>query len=111
VSERVRFHLDEHMHPAIAQALRRHGVDVTTTIEAELRTGDDHAQLAFARSEGRILVTDDADFLRFAGLNRDHSGIAFCRRSRLSVGQIINGLLLIYEVMTPTEMAGRVEFV
>jgi len=111
VAERIRFHLDEHVHPAIAQALRRHGVDVTTTIEAALRTGDDEAQLAFARREGRVLVTDDADFLRFASHGQDHAGIAFCRRSRLSVGQIIRGLLLIHEVLSPSEMVGRVEFV
>ena len=31
------FHLDEHMHPAIAAGLRRRGIDVTTTFEAGLR--------------------------------------------------------------------------
>jgi len=33
VSERVRFHLDENVDPDIANAIRRHGVDVTRTAE------------------------------------------------------------------------------
>jgi hypothetical protein len=32
----IRFHLDEHADPAIAEGLRRHGGDVTTTRDAGL---------------------------------------------------------------------------
>ena len=38
MADRIRFHLDEHVDPAIATALRRAGIDVTTTVEAGLRT-------------------------------------------------------------------------
>jgi hypothetical protein len=41
MADRIRFHLDEHVDPAIASALRRAGIDVTTTIGAGLRTKDD----------------------------------------------------------------------
>jgi hypothetical protein len=34
MADRIRFHLDEHVDPAIATALRRAGIDVTTTNEA-----------------------------------------------------------------------------
>ncbi len=49
---------------AIAKALRQRGVDVTTTVEAGLRQKDDLAQLNFAKQEDRVVVTQDADFLR-----------------------------------------------
>lgn len=49
MAERIRFHLDEHVDPDIARALRRHGIDVTTTVEAGLRTRSDPAQLTFIR--------------------------------------------------------------
>ena len=49
--ERVRFHLDEQVDPDVARALRRYGIDVTTTIEAGLRTHSDLAQLEFATRE------------------------------------------------------------
>lgn len=38
MSERIRFHLDENVDPAIALGLRRYGVYVTTTSDVELRT-------------------------------------------------------------------------
>jgi predicted nuclease of predicted toxin-antitoxin system len=57
MADRIRFHLDEHVDPAIANALRRAGIDVTTTIEAGLRTKGDEEHLRFARNEGRVIVT------------------------------------------------------
>jgi hypothetical protein len=46
-----------------------------------------------------------------AAANSAHSGIVICRRQFLSIREIIRGLILIYEVLTPTEMCGRVEFI
>lgn len=81
VAERIRFHLDEHIDPDIAAALRRHGIDVTTTVEAGLRSTGDEAQFEFANS-----------------------------RQSLSIRRIIRGLILIHEVLSPDEIAGRTEF-
>jgi len=41
VSEQIRFHLDEHIDSNIARGLRRYGIDVTTTVDAGLRTKSD----------------------------------------------------------------------
>ena len=61
--ERVRFHLDENVDPDIASALKRAGIDVTTSQEANLLAKNDTVQLHFARTQSRILVTHDDDFL------------------------------------------------
>lgn len=108
--ERIRFHLDEHVDPDIARALRRYGIDVTTTVEAGLRTQSDKAQLEFIRRERRVIVTHDADFLRLSSHTSDHPGIVYCNKTARSLGYIIRRLILIYEVLTPEEIAGRVEF-
>jgi predicted nuclease of predicted toxin-antitoxin system len=108
--DRIRFHLDEHIDPAIADALRHHGIDVTTTVQAGLRTMNDGAQLAFVRSHHRVMVSSDTDFLRVAGSNSDHPGIVFVSSSSGSLGDVIKGLVLIYEVLLPDEMEGHVEF-
>lgn len=108
--DRIRFHLDEQVDPDIARALRRHGVDVTTTVEAGLRTKSDAEQVAFIRASGRVIVTHDADFLRFARTDNDHPGILYCHKTAHSLGEIIRDLILIYEVLTPSEMAGQVRF-
>src|SRR6266446_2932054 len=106
MADRIRFHLEEHIDPAIAIALRRAGIDVTTAIEAGLRTKDDDTHLQFARAEGRTMVTRDQDFLRFASTTLNHSGIIFYTANQ-SMREIIEGLILIYEVMLPKEMVGR----
>jgi len=60
----IAFHLDEQISPALAVALRHRGIDVTTTADANLTGADDRGQLAFAANAGRVLVTQDVDFLR-----------------------------------------------
>jgi hypothetical protein len=110
VSERLRFHLDEHVPQAVAAALRRHGIDVTTTPEAGLRQADDLTHLTFANLEGRVLVTHDADFLRYHSQGITHSGIAYCQKGARTMGQLIETLRLIYEILTPEEMANTIEY-
>lgn len=111
VAERIRFHLDEQADPNIARALRRHGIDVTTTVEAGLRGASDQEQLAYARQERRVLVTHDTDFLRLAGFSADHFGIVYCHKARHSLGDIIRHLLLVYEILSAEEIAGTIEYV
>jgi predicted nuclease of predicted toxin-antitoxin system len=89
--------------------LRRAGIDVTTTNEVWLRTQDDQAHLRFARNEGRVIVTRDQDFLRLASEGVDHSGIVFYTANQ-SIREIIEGLILIYEVLTPDELAEQIEY-
>ncbi|NEQ67678.1 MAG: hypothetical protein F6K21_19660 [Symploca sp. SIO2D2] len=110
VSNKISYHLDEHIKSVIARELRNRGIDVTTTVEVNLRTKSDDSQLAFASREGRVLVTHDNDFLKLAVTNTNHSGIAYCHPTKRSVGQIIEILVLMYEVCTPEDMIGRVEF-
>lgn len=110
MAESIRYHLDEHVDPDIARALRRHGIDVSTTVEAGLRTATDPDHLIFVQREGRVLVTHDADFLRIAAQGVDHPGIAYCQKSARSLGEIIRSLILIHEVLSPEEMAGRVQY-
>ncbi len=110
VSKRVRFHLDENVDPDIARALRRHGVDVTTTVEAGLRMSDDETQWTYAQREERVIVTHDDDFLVLASQSTEHFGVAYCRPHKRSIGEILETLRLIYEVLSPDELRGRVEY-
>lgn len=109
MADRIRFHLDEHIDPAVAIALRRAGINVTTTNEVGLRTKDDMAQLNFARDEVRVMVTRDQDFLALVSGATKHPGVAFYTASK-SLREIIERLILIFEVMTPDEMSGHIEY-
>lgn len=108
--EGIRFHLDENVDPAVALALRRAGIDVTTSQEAGLLAKSDIVQLEFASSQSRVLVTHDDDFLILSCQGISHSGIVYCQKNARSIGDIVRMLILLYEVATPEEMKGRVEY-
>ncbi len=69
----------------------------------------DVQQLAYAIANGRVVFTEDRDFLALAAMN-EHLGIAYCDQNRRSIGQIVRGLELIWEVYEPQEMRKRIEF-
>lgn len=110
MTDRIRFHLDESVDPELAAALRRYGIDATTSVEADLRGVADTAQLAYALRESRVLITHDADFLRLTKSLVAHAGIAYCSRRHRSIGEMIRSLVLIYELLTPNDMANSIEF-
>lgn len=106
----IRFHLDENVDPAIADGLRRRGVDVTTTQEAALLGVEDAAQLAFSSGQGRVLVTHDEDLLSLASRADRHAGIAYCHGESRSIGQVIAALMLIRDCLSADDMRNHVEF-
>jgi hypothetical protein len=106
----IRFHLDEDVDSAIAEGLRRRGIEVTTTPEVGLLGAPDPIQLAHAHAEGRVLFTHDDDHLRLNAQGVERSGIAYCHRLKRSIGEIIDGRALIWELCEPGEMVNRVEY-
>jgi hypothetical protein len=106
----IKFHLDEHVASAVADGLRRRGIDVTTTPEASLIGATDAEQLSYAATNHRVIFTNDLDFLRLHDRGVGHAGIAYCHRQSRSIGEIIGGLELIWEVLEAEEIRSRVEF-
>jgi predicted nuclease of predicted toxin-antitoxin system len=104
MSRTIRFHLDENCTTAIAEGLRRHGIDVTTTPEVGLMGATDEQQAAHALAEGRVIFTQDKDFLRLGAVGVEHAGIVYCRQHKRSIGDIIRGLVEIWENMAPDQM-------
>src|SRR5262245_56730587 len=107
----IRFHLDEHVAHAVADGLRRLGIDATTTTDARLLGDEDADQIAFGLAQGRVIFTEDDDFLVLAKAGVNHAGIAYCRQNTRSIGQIVRALELIWEIYEPVEMINRVEFI
>jgi predicted nuclease of predicted toxin-antitoxin system len=107
----IRYHLDEQMDPDIATALRRAGIDITTSLDQGLLSRPDEEQWDRVRAQGRVLITDDQDFLAIAAAAADHPGVVYCRRTKHSMGEIINFLILCHGVYEAYDMVGRVEYV
>lgn len=100
----IRYYTDEH----VAKAVIR-GLDVLTTPEANNLSMDDEDHLAFALAEGRVIFTQDDDFLKLASLGKANAGIVYAPQ-HTSIGEIIQGLILIYQVLEAEEMIGNIEY-
>jgi predicted nuclease of predicted toxin-antitoxin system len=101
--------MDEHVSKAVIRGLRVRGVDVLSVPEANMLEASDEAHLAFALEKGRVIFTQDADFLRLAAAGHEHAGIVYARQGT-SVGDIIQGLMLIVQVLEAEEMKGKIEY-
>ena len=106
----IRFHLDEHISDSIAAGLRRRGVNVTTSADAGLAGANDTTQLEFAASAGRVMVTQDADYLRLHRQGVAHAGIAYCPQASLTIGEMLRKLTLIYDLLSAEEMTNMIEY-
>src|SRR5947209_13168124 len=95
MSRTIRFHPDENGPRALAVGLRRRGIGVTTTPEAGLLEGADEEQTAFALGEGRVIFTQDEDFLAIQAAGTPHAGVVYCNGDTRSIGDRIRGLILI----------------
>lgn len=87
MTDRIQFHLDENVNSAIASALQRVGVDVSTTVSAGLIGQSDLEQFVFIQQENRVMVTHDDDFLKIVSVRNDHPGIAYCQKDKRSTAR------------------------
>ncbi len=110
MTDRIRLYTDEHVSRAVVNGLRQRGVDVLPVAEAGLLGASDEEHLAFARREERVLFTQDDDFLRLHASGAVHAGLVYTPQ-QTPVGETIQGLMLIHELMTPDEMRGHVEYI
>jgi predicted nuclease of predicted toxin-antitoxin system len=106
---RCRFYTDEHIPKAVIEGLRRRGVDVLSTYEAGMLAAADREHLELAKSQGRIILTQDDAFLRLHATGQEHGGIVYARQ-QTPIGELIRGLMLIYQVLEADEMKGHIEF-
>ena len=109
MAEVIRFHLDESMPNAVADGLRKRDRDVTTSRDAGLISASDEDQLAFARSQNRVLVTRDQDFLSLDAQGVEHAGIVYWTEKR-SLGQLVKDIDSLCFDETAEQIRGAVRF-
>ncbi len=86
----MRFYLDEHLPPALADMLRARGHDCLTTQHAGRTGSSDEDQLTFAAGQHRVLVTfNRTDFLLLSQVwateGHHHAGIILSKQLHASV--------------------------
>ena len=110
MNEVIRFYTDEHVGKAIAKGLRLRGIDVLTCQEAKMLHATDEEHLAFAKTQGRVIFTQDADFIQLHTKGQLHHGIVYTPQGK-RVGDVVNGLTLIHQVLTAEDMINHLEFI
>lgn len=106
---KIRFYLDEHVAKAVVRGLRQRGVDVKTVAEVELLGASDEKHLEFVQLEGRVIFTQDNDFLNLVSQGLSHPGIVYASQ-HTPIRKIISGLMLIHQVLDAADMQNHVEY-
>ena len=106
--------MDVQVHSAITDGLRSRGVDVLTAQEDGSREFSDERLLDRAGELGRVLFTQDMDFLVEAARRQrsgvSFSGIIFGPQQRVSIKGCIEELELVAKGENPGDWINRVEY-
>ncbi len=110
----LKLYMDVHVHRAITVGLRQRGVDVLTAQEDGSDRFDDRALLNRATAIGRVLFTQDEDFLSEAADRQQRGesfvGVIFGRQSEVTIAQYIADLELLAKACEPEEMIDRLQY-
>jgi len=107
-------YLDHNVRGAVVKGLRRRGLDVLTAFEDGHAEFPDAVLLSRAAELGRIVFTQDEDFLIIADQwlrdERHFPGLIYAHQLHATVGQIVEDIQLIAEAATPAEMQDAILF-
>ena len=107
-------YMDVHIPIIVTESLRRKGIDVLTSQEDGTATMDDESLLDRATARGRLLFTQDQDFLRIASARQRAGihfvGVLFAHQQGASLGSIVEDIELIAMCGEPEEFSGRVTY-
>ena len=106
---KIRFYTDEHVALAVANGLRQRGIDTLTARDADTLGFADKEQLAIAHDTGRVVVTNDRDYVILHNAGQAHAGIAYFP-NLVSIGEMISQLVSLHQVFSAEEMVGCLEY-
>lgn len=106
----LRYLLDEHFPTAIADGLRRAGVDAVTVAEVGRLSAADGDHLRWCLAESRIVFTNDVDYLALHANGHEHAGIVWSREQKYTIGEMIDLLELLAFMYYPDDFASRLEY-
>ena len=104
----IKFYLDENISPRIASVLRMDGIDVVSVRDLGMLGDVDENHLGRATKMGRVLCTQDRDFLALHQVNDAHAGIAFADQDKVNFDLWVKYLSALHESRTAEAMQGVV---
>jgi len=103
------------MRHALIVALRKHGVDVTSALEAGMIEEPDAVQLEYAaRAHRAIYSFNIGDFCnlhsQWLADGKSHAGIILASQQQFSIGEQFRRLIKLITAVSSDEMKDRIEF-
>jgi hypothetical protein len=106
--------MDVHAPRSVTTVLRLRGIDVLTAQEDGSAQTEDSGVLKRATELSRILVSQDADLLRegtrLLNEHTEFSGIIYAHQLRVTIGQMVEDLVLIATATSSEEWRGKIEY-
>jgi len=107
----IAFYMDVHVPRAISEQLRLRGVDVLTAQQDGTTEHEDAQLLDRALALGRVVFSQDQDFLVIAAQRQDSgqtfAAIVFAEQRHISIGQCVADLELIGIAGSPDDFTNR----
>jgi predicted nuclease of predicted toxin-antitoxin system len=104
--------MDVHVKRAITTGLRQRSIDVLTAQEDERSRASDEQLLDRAAELGRVLFTQDDDFLAEAKRRQSEGtpfdGVVYAHQLAITIGECIRDLELISHAVQPPELKNQV---
>jgi hypothetical protein len=106
-------YVDENVNRHVTDGVRRQGMDVVTAQERGQKQTDDEILLETATAEGRLMLTNDTDFLRLhhqwmiAG--KSHAGIVYWPQD-MPIGEAVRRLIDYATYTDPADAANMVKY-
>lgn len=104
----LKFYTDTHIAKAVAIQLRNRGVDIIRCEEVNMAEAEDIEHLEYATREGRVIISNDEDFLALDAIWREqgktHAGIMHCRaQGEIAIGIIVKKCIALHENIVSKE--------
>lgn len=112
--EKIKIYTNESVSVAIAEGLKRRGIDAQSCRDAENYGLTDEQQLDYACRNNLVIFTHDDDFLKlnakYVTQGKEHPGIIYAHQKNYGIGECIQRIKLIVDVLLSEEMRNHIEF-
>lgn len=107
----ITLYMDHNVVRAVVEGCRSEGLDVLTAYEDGWHERSDIDILARAEALGRVVFTQDTDFIVLAterqALGTPFPGVIFGKHGSMSVRKVIDDLVLICRALTVEELSNK----
>jgi predicted nuclease of predicted toxin-antitoxin system len=111
---KIRIYANESVDVAIAEGLKRRGLDASSSRDTGNLGLTDEEQLIYASKEKAAIFTHDTDFLRIAARwmeeGKIHYCIIYCHQKSYPIGECLRKLRVLASVLSAEEMINHIEF-